>query len=232
MTAIRMSWICIFNLKTIVLHALHQRFSLVYFEFHFAVILAWSVISTGTLECCKQYGRFIPYWHHVCAEFVGSLANDLPEPLAKANRGGRSTHDLVISCISDDAIAWGFYGMCLSIYIRRYLRLGPHDFLFRDCYSLVVFSWEILWKTSVCLSSLFPLEIKGSLSVPHIIILNTGVSLIFKLDQGLQVCVIPQIKALIVFKVSWVDTTIRQGITTLNPVAMMPQNCIIFSLVT
>ena len=79
----------------------------------------------------------------MCVEFVGSLANDLREPLAKANPGGRSTHDLVISSISDESIAWRFYGMGLSIYIRRYLRLGPHDFLFRDCYSLIVFSWEI-----------------------------------------------------------------------------------------
>ena len=167
MKGIRMSWICIFSLKTIVLHALHQRFSLVYFEFHFAVILAWSVINTGTLECCKQYSRFFPYWHHMCVKFVGSLANDLPEPLAKANRGGRSTHDLVISSISDDAIAWRFYGMCLSIYIRRYLRLGLHDFLFRDCYSLIVFSWEIRRTTSVCLSSLFPLWISEDLCLSN-----------------------------------------------------------------
>ena len=54
-----------------------------------------------------------------------------------------------------------------------------------------------------CLSkqSLSTVEIKGSLSLPDRIILNTDVSLIFKIDQGFEVCVIPRTKSHTVFEV-------------------------------
>ena len=54
-------------IKTLVLHALHQRFSFLHFEFHFAVILAWCVtINTAVLECCKEYSLDSFYIYIIC----------------------------------------------------------------------------------------------------------------------------------------------------------------------
>ena len=54
---------------------------------------------------------------------------------------------------------------CVSIYIQRYLRLGPHEFLFRD-YNFVIFFQlgDSVRNKCHCKQSLSTVEIKGSLS--------------------------------------------------------------------
>ena len=101
-----------------------------------------------TCKTCLKFQRF--YNGYLSLQIV--YHNIPPRPIV-----GRRTNNLVIVCIFYDAIAWRFHEMCVSIYIRRYLRLGLHEFMFRDYNFAIVFSLEIRWETSAVLSNLFPL---------------------------------------------------------------------------